>query len=140
MREPLAEDGAGPHPKPPARRAAESISRSAERRDAEQQRLLKDEDEGGWHDVAGVAAGRVEQRLRQEINRRAATGHRRVDEASLAARAPLCDLGRGGRGALRDALQGAAVEKKIGRIDIGCDAGLLASQDEPLRVLWDPDN
>ena len=77
---------------PPALSAGARVSRPAERRDAEQQRLLKDENEGCGHDIVRIAAGGVEQWLREEIDRRGAAGHRRIDEAALAAGAARRDV------------------------------------------------
>ena len=101
---------------------------------------MKDEDEGGRHDVAGVAARRVEQGLGNKLDWRSTAGHRRIDEAALAARATRRNVGGDGRGGFRYALQGPAVEKEIGRVDIGRDPRLLAPQDLTLGVLGDREN
>ena len=97
--------------------------------DPMQQGLLQDQHEGRRHDVAGIAAGRIEQRLVQDLDRRALR-QRRAVEAAVGARiarqrgrpmtAPV---------ALEDALQRAVVEQEIGGIDIGRQARPAARQD-----------
>ena len=65
---------------------------AAQRRGADQERLLQDQHEGRRHDVARIAADRIEDRLQQDVGR-ARGGERRLDEAAIGARAARRQLG-----------------------------------------------
>src|SRR5580698_3942531 len=110
MRKRMTEDRARPGSKPASCAAADRVGCSAERCDAEQQRLLQNEDEGGRHNIAGVAACRIEQRLGEEIDRRGAAGHRRIDKTSLVAGAACRYVVGDCRSGFRYALKGPAVD------------------------------
>ena len=100
---------------------------AAERRRAHQQRLLQDQQERRRHDVAAIAAGRIEQRLVQDLHRRAA-GERGAIEAAIrtgaAGREIRPDLADG----FLNALERAVVEQEIGGIDVGREPRLSALQ------------
>ena len=94
---------------------------AAQRRGAHEQGLLQDQHEGGGNDIARVAAGGVEERLRHQLDRRT------PDQAAWA-RLPSIARPRGDPPTApppRDSLPYAAVEQKIGRIDIGGEPCLL---------------
>ena len=124
---------------PPARASALLERHASHRGGAEEQRLLQDQDEGGGNDIARIAAGRIVQRLRQQLDRRGA-GQSRVRKAAVGSRAALGDFGADGSARFGDALQRAVVEKEIGRIDISGHSGLVALQHLPFGVLRNVDD
>src|SRR5215475_1630159 len=69
-------------------RPGDSLRQRADRqhRRADQQRLLQDQHEGSRHDVAGIPANRVEDRLQQDLGR-ARGGERGFDQAAIGSRA-----------------------------------------------------
>ena len=108
-------------------------------RRAEEQRLLQDQDEGCGNDIARIAAGRVEQRLRQRLDRRA-TGQRRVRKAAVDSRSARSDLRRDGAACFGDSLQRAIEQKEVCRIDKSRDSSLVAFQHLLLGVFGDADD
>src|SRR5271166_5736187 len=104
-----------------------------------EKRLLQDQYERGRDDVTRIAAGRVEERLAQKLDRRA-RDERSMRETSVNARAP----GRYRRvNRLRgagDPFPDAAVDKEIRGIDVGGDPGLLTLQNVTLSVFRDDDD
>ena len=95
-------------------------------RRADQQHLLQDQDEGRRHDVAGVAADRIEDRLQQDVGR-ARRCERRLDQAAVGARAAGGELGRQGIDRDGDAVRGRPEDEQIGGIgvDRNMDGGAL---------------
>ena len=120
-----AADGRGPGrgPRWPRRDGGERRSAllegdAAQRRRAHEQGLLQDQHEGGRHDVAAIAAGRIEQRLVQHLDRRAFR-QRRAIEAAVGPGVARQQVGGDRAARLEDALERPVVEQEIDGIDIG---------------------
>ena len=95
---------------------------TGQHRRADQQRLLQDQHEGRRHDVAGVAADRIEDRLQQDVGR-ARGGKRRLDEAAVGARAARGELGRERIDRDRDAVGRRPEDEQVGGIGVDRNVG-----------------
>ena len=127
MRQALAQDGNGGAAAAANARANLLEGGAAQRRRPHEHGLLQDQHEGGRDDIAGIAAGRIEQRLVQDLDRRALQ-QRRAIEAAVGAGIARQQVGHDGVRALEDALQHAIVEQEIGGIDVGRQARPAAGQ------------
>ena len=90
---------------------------AAQRRSADQKRLLQDQHEGRRHDVARIAADRIEDRLQQGVGR-ARGGERRLDEAAIGARAARRELGGERIDRDRDAVARGPEDEQVGGIGV----------------------
>ena len=88
MRHRLPDDRARPRPLPPPKSSALLVGHASQAGDAEEQRLLQDQYESCGNDIARIAACRIEQRLRQQFDRRGA-GYSRVRKAAVGSRSVL---------------------------------------------------
>ena len=88
---------------------------AAQHRRPHQQRLLQDQHEGGRNDVTGIAAGRIEQWHGQDLGR--AVGGEEPSRRPALPRAVATEIGGDGSHRLGQALQRAAEDEEIGRID-----------------------
>ena len=112
---------------------------TGQHRRANQQHLLQDQHERRRHDIACIAAHRVEDRLQQNVSR-ADGGERRLDQAAVGAGAARGEFGRKRTDRDRDATAHRSEQEKVGGVGIDRKVHGGALEHVALRLGRDTDH